>query len=155
VLRKLTFLSVLGFLAMVLLGPVLAILGVMLSFAVLGLVVWVPIRVLMFGRPLEWDRWGQTGKKYCGAVFRGCNRISSQFHSGGGVVLEKASAAGRFLGTILRETACGALVGAMLGLLQGAQGSFQPRTVGLGVLIGAGVGAFVALTSRTAVRETV
>ena len=55
-MRNLLWLALLGFLAVVFSGPVLAVAGVVLSFALIGFLLWLPIHTLVRGRFAMQDR---------------------------------------------------------------------------------------------------
>src|SRR5262249_37953147 len=95
------------------------------------------------------------GRKCVGAVFGRCHRMAGGGFAYGQPVLERLQAGCRFLALICRETVCGALVGAMLGLLRGSETSIHIRSVLLGAGIGALVGAIVALSYQARAKESV
>jgi hypothetical protein len=154
VLRKLVCLAVIGFLVVVLIGPILALLGVLISFALIGLLVWLPIRTLLYGKPFDWAKVKAVSRKYGGAVFGRCHHVADQALAHGHPVLEKVQAAGRFVALVFRETVCGALVGALLAVLRVPEASFHIKLVLLGAGIGALVGAVVALACHSPARES-
>jgi hypothetical protein len=158
--RNFAFLSLVGFLAVVLIGPVLAVLGVMFSFAVIGLVFWIPFRLLILGQPVDWARYRDLSRRYAGPVFSRCRhlgRLGHGYFDQGRECYLKARATGRYLLAIARETTCGMLVGGLVGLMNSPPYVF-PQTIehGLvwpGMLVGAAVGALVGLASRRPARE--
>ncbi len=82
VVRKIAFLALIGFGVIVLSGPIIAVLSVVLSFAlvlagfaVIGLLVWVPFRMLTAGRRATVENLRELG--------RGVGRTALQ--AGGGV----------------------------------------------------------------------
>jgi hypothetical protein len=152
-LRKLIFLALVGLLAVVLIGPVLAVVGVLASFALIGLMVWLPIRYFVGGQPVEWDRVREKGRHYCGVVMRGCQRFGGGVWNYGHGPMERLRATGRFLAAVCRETLCGTILGAMLGLIHGSQDGFHLQPLILGICLGAVIGAFVGLMSRPRLRE--
>ena len=154
VLRKLALLALIGFLVVVLIGPILAMLGVLVSFAFIGLVVWLPIRTLLYGKPFEWHQVREASRRCGGAVWGGWNRLAGGAVGEGNLVLEKVQATGRVLAAIVREAACGALVGALLGMVVGPDGSDPPPSMLIGAGFGAMLGILVALSSRAPARES-
>jgi hypothetical protein len=81
-LGKLIFLTVLGFVAVVVSGPVLAILSVflslafvLLSFAFVGFLVWLPFHVLLVGRETAFQNLRGMGQAVGGAM-AGLGRMS-------------------------------------------------------------------------------
>src|SRR5438105_3183038 len=53
-LRKIALITLAGFLVVMLAGPVLTLLGMMLPFALAGLLVYVPYRAIRLGREGGW-----------------------------------------------------------------------------------------------------
>jgi hypothetical protein len=152
VIGKLAYLALLGFVVMMLVGPMLAVVSVLASFALIGMIFWLPLRLLGCGRPVEWGRVRNASQRYWGTVRTGYHRVHGVFQQHP-IYLERAREAGRFMGRVFRETVCGTLVGGMLGLLAALQTSFHPRPLVLGLGVGFIVGALVALSSRSPVRE--
>jgi hypothetical protein len=78
--RKLVFLTFLGFAVMVLFGPIVAIASVILPFALVGFLVWIPFQLFALRRPVDWDRIGVRARALgqdlanCG---RGCTRVAA------------------------------------------------------------------------------
>jgi hypothetical protein len=62
VFRKMLFLAVMGFAVVVLFGPIVAVLSVVLSFALIGFLVWLPFQVLVLGRTVDWRAVGQRAQ---------------------------------------------------------------------------------------------
>jgi hypothetical protein len=152
-LRKLSFLTFFGFVVVMVAGPVLAVLGLLISFAIIGLLVWVPLTFLGFGRPIEWHQVREVSHKCWGAVAINCNRLGGGIIAHGQLCFERARETGRYIARVCRETMSGILVGAMLGLIPAAEEKAAP--ILLGACLGAFVGAMVGLSSREPARETV
>jgi hypothetical protein len=74
VIRKMLFLALTGFAVVVLFGPILAVLSVVLSFALIGLLVWIPFQMLVLGRSLDWNAVGQRAN----AAGREVGRVARQ-----------------------------------------------------------------------------
>jgi hypothetical protein len=146
--KKLALLALTGFLAVMLIGPVVAVLGVLISFAAIGLLIWLPIRIFILGKPVDWGQVRQASRKYGGPVVAGCNRIGGGILARAEAFCRRVNAVVRFVGAIFLETCCGAVVGGLLGLLRGSHASFPWESVIWGLGIGAFVGALVALSSR-------
>jgi hypothetical protein len=153
--RKLALLALTGFLFVTLIGPFLAIVGVLIGFAAVGLLVWIPVRILVLKKPINWGQLRDTGRKCGGVVVSGCNRIGGGAMKVRGVVWNHGQAffAGIYSAVLLvaavfRETFCGAVVGALLGILRGSPGSFPWESLIWGISVGAAVGALVGVTSR-------
>jgi len=154
VLRKLIVLAFFGFIIVMVAWPVLAALGILLGFALIGLLVWVPLRCLGFGRPIEWHKMRDASHKCLGAAAIGCNRVAGQIWNQEHPYLHRVRETGRYLARICRETMSGSLVGGMLGLIPAMQHG-SPVPVLLGCCVGAFVGALVGLSSRGPARESV
>ena len=68
ILRKAAIITLVGFLAITLAGPLLTIAGVLLPFAVVGLLVWIPFRGIMMWKQGGWSAVGDTVKRGLGRV---------------------------------------------------------------------------------------
>src|SRR5581483_11290305 len=55
ILRKIVLFTILGFLAIILIGPVLTVLGVILPFALVGFLMWLPFRLLVQRKEINWS----------------------------------------------------------------------------------------------------
>src|SRR5438132_1040869 len=54
-IRKVALFTLVGFLAVFLIGPVLTVLGLVLPFALVGFLVWLPFRLLVQKREINWS----------------------------------------------------------------------------------------------------
>src|SRR5437660_7669120 len=54
IVRKIALFTVVGFLAVFLIGPVLTLVGVILPFALVGFLIWLPFRLLVQRREIHW-----------------------------------------------------------------------------------------------------
>lgn len=162
---KLAALALVGLAAIVLVGPVLAVLGVLLPFALIG---WLAIlacyglRQSLGGRDVQKDL--ASARKAARAVGR-----RSRWLLAGGLpwlgarvtacraALHRASEAVRGYAPAvtgaLRETLCGAVVGAMLGLMANFQAPGPNYFVLIGGLTGAAAGLGVSLLKRRPLPE--
>jgi hypothetical protein len=149
-LRTLLCLALLGFAVIVLVGPVLAILGVLLPFAIVGALAWVGFR---FGRALT-RRWrGQRARLVMVDV-----RPTPEHRPIVVSTVEEPRAAARSASRIGRmgattmhvaaEMTCGAALGAALAILVDWQSGAGVEHAALGALIGSVVG-FVVGGSRS------
>jgi hypothetical protein len=160
VIRKLLFLALFGFLAVILAGPVLAILSILASliisvvaivlpFALIGLLVWLPFQALVLGRQIHWHKIGQAG----GVLFRGAFHALGQVVGGGfrllGAIGSKVKAVALFFSRIVLDVVGGALVGGVLGVIGGQLHGDVEGRVPVAMLIGAGVGVVIALARLT------
>src|SRR5689334_21591119 len=55
IVRKVALLTVVGFLVVFLIGPALTLIGVVLPFALVGFLVWLPFRLLVQKRQINWS----------------------------------------------------------------------------------------------------
>jgi hypothetical protein len=162
---KLAALAFVGLAAIVLVGPVLAVLGVLLPFALIG---WLAIlacyglRQSLGGCAVQKDlasarraaraagrsgRWLLTGGlPWLGARVTGCR---AGLHRAAEAVRGYAPA----VTGVLRETLCGAVVGAMLGLMANLQAPGPNYFVLIGGLSGAAAGLGVGLLKRRPLPE--
>jgi hypothetical protein len=142
---KISGMALFGLLAIVLAGPVLAILAVVLSFAVVGFVFWLPIHVLLRRYHPRWragtDKVGDcaqraadlVGVAWCGGV-----RLAREAHA---TLRGTASV----VGPILLETLSGAVVGVLLVSTCWPQNSLAV-TVPVAAVVGMILGIFVVLS---------
>ncbi len=157
---KLLALSIVGLAAIVLVGPVLAVLGVLLPFALIG---WLAILACHGLRQAFGERDVQKDLASARRAARAAGRGGRWLLTGGlpwlgGRVtafrarLHRASEAVRgftpAVTGVLRETLCGAVVGAMLGLMANLQAPGPNYFVLIGGLTGAAAGLGVSLLKR-------
>jgi hypothetical protein len=202
--RKLFIATILGVLVVTLIGPVMAIFGVIIPFAIVGFVALTMYRVV--ARLLGgWGRKHARDREALQAALRGAGRFGRQACYQGAVlgrqacvqgaalgrrvapevvnlgrraadcaavpmrvgmrygrdlahlgrqVGERAARRGRLIGTMVREGVCGALVGAIVGLLLDWQAvNVMDVYTPAGALAGAAVGIVVAFSRREPVEE--
>ena len=154
IIRQISFLALLGFLFVLIAWPFFAALGILFGFAVIGLLVWLPMNIMGVGKPIEWHKVRQTGNRYWGAVAGRCHQMGGELWNHGQPFLARVFETGRYLGRICRETLCGGAVGAMLGMIPTLQHA-NAKGVVLGVCLGAICGALVGISTRVPVRETI
>jgi hypothetical protein len=151
-LHKLFMLALFGFLAVILAGPVIGLVSVVLSvlllmlpFAFIGLLLWLPFQALIMGRRIDWGRFGANVRAVAGGLA----------WAGGGVLRLAGRALGwvgrtvwalvRFVFTVVLDVAAGALAGGVLGIIGGRMHGDADGRVPVAMLIGAGVGLVVSL----------
>jgi hypothetical protein len=123
-LRKVFLLTLLGFLTVVFIGPILAAAATALSFAFVGLLIWLPLHALARGRhSIAWRSLARVGPPLA--------RVGSTLRSAGTVCLEIAS---------------GAAIGALIVFLSNLEQAPAAGTVLAGAGLGAGVGVLVTLS---------
>jgi hypothetical protein len=138
-LRKVGALAAFGFLAIVLAGPVLSVLIVVLTFAVIGFLLWLPVRPLLRRRDGQWRDGVQQaavcahrGAELLGVAWSGAVRRGREAH---GALRSTVSV----VGSVLLETLSGAVVGILLVTTcwpQQAHASAVPLAALAGILVG-------------------
>ena len=174
ILGRLFYFALIGFIVLLLAGPVIAILsvalsmalailsfaiavlGILLPFAVLGFLIWAPLQAAFSDKPVEWRKLGRMCKGIFDLALSIPRRAWSIMAHSGRTAHDKLSGLSGNVGIVLFETFCGALVGLMLGIL--AANMWPQQNFGemvgplLGALIGAILGALVG-TSRIRVKD--
>jgi hypothetical protein len=153
--RKVCFFALFGFLAIALTGPILAALSLVLSFALVGFVLWLPVHALLRRNGKGW----RTGVAQLQGIARRGGRILAGVWSGTLHLARDAHAALRgtasFLGAVLLESLSGALVAVLLVSTAWPPHNLAPGTLVLAGLAGAAVGLLVVLARRGAASEPV
>jgi hypothetical protein len=148
VARKVCLLALFGLVALTLAGPILSLVVVILSFALLGLLVWLPIRLLIYGT----DGAVRDGVEKGKAVARLCGRTAAATWHGtmglGRHLRETLRGTASRVGAVLLETLSGAVVGALLVSTCWPQHAVTPGAVLLGGLTG-GLAGVLVLVSRS------
>jgi hypothetical protein len=164
-------LALLGFAVLVLSGPIIAIASVVLSlvltagvivltFALIGFVVWAPLYVAYAGREAVSEKIGNLGHavgstlRRLGYVGRRAVEVPAYFVARlfrGGLHVTKVT--GRFVAEVVMLAVVGAALGAILGLVFGTMsGQSLTTNVPLNALVGGGIaataGAVMALLPR-------
>jgi hypothetical protein len=190
-LQKLVVLAVVGFVALLLIGPVLVLVATLFSigitlfsmalpFLVIGLIVWIPIRLFSSGGSTAWRDIHNAGKAMGrvtlmplrggawvghGAEFvrkgargslSGANCVLDGVRRGGTWAWQRRSRlveAADFLGGLFVEGTCGAMVGLLFGGIASWQLQAGETPVWLGAAVGALLGLVVAVTRRHAERS--
>ncbi len=151
VVRQLAILTLVGFLVVTLSGPVLALLGVFLPFALVGAGVWVLFKAVTLGPKVAFQM--------AAALIRGTVNvvlfIPKQLISAAGVVLNKTGSATRVVAGALAPLMLGAAVGGILGAVGGSQFHDPEVRVPVGLALGAGVGLLYAITRTRPAREKI
>jgi hypothetical protein len=177
VIRKVGLLALVGFSVILLSGPIVAILSVVLSlgvivlgFALVGFLVWLPFRILTVGSQVAFQNLHDAGKAV-GGVAMGVGRVGAKAvvvppraagrMCAGGFRVAKAGlrltwSAARFIGEVGVVAAAGVLVGVIFGLISGTQthnlGVAIPMNAFAGGLIGAATGIVMTIRERRAGR---
>jgi hypothetical protein len=164
-LCKLAALALVGLAVVTLIGPVLAVLGVLFAFAVIGwlaCLAYYGVRQALGGRDFHKEL-SSARDAVCAAGRRGRRLVTVGLPWLGARLtacrarLHRASEAVRGYAPavtgVLRETLCGAVVGAMLGLMANLQAPGPNYFVLIGGLSGAAAGLGVGLLKRRPLPE--
>jgi hypothetical protein len=146
VIRKVAIITLIGFLAVVLIGPVLTIAGVLLPFALVGLLVYVPYRLFVVSKQGGLPAVQQAGQKAVRTAVAFPVWVVSKVIGFIAFVLRTIF---RIIGTIFGlvfAVGGGAAVGAILGTIGGLQYHDADARIPAGALIGAAVGLIIMLT---------
>jgi hypothetical protein len=151
--RKVILLAGLGFLTLLLIGPVLAVVATavavvaaVLPFILLGLAVWFPLQRWLCGRrPPSWHRLPRVKAAW--------QRTAGAVRRHGSQVGDTLRASGRTVAAFSLEVLSGAALGALLGLLRSPEGSVSALAILAGAGLGALVGVLVALARVRAWRR--
>jgi hypothetical protein len=150
-----------GLAAILLVGPVLAVLGVVLPFALIGwlaCLAYLGLRKSLGGRDVRRElsdareaAWaaGRRGRRLASGLGAGATACRARLHRASEAVRRYAPA----VTGLLRETLCGAVVGAMLGLMANLQAPGPNYFVLVGGLTGAAAGLGVGLLRRRPLPE--
>ncbi len=166
---RIFYFALIGFLAILLAGPVLGLLSLLLSifltifsvaltvfvvilpFAVLGFVIAAPIKAVTTGRPVEWNRLGamchQLWRSILGVAWW-CWRKLVGFI---GFLLRKGALLSVYVRVVFWEALCGAGVGGFLGGMIALHDPAKPEII-IGAVLGAALGCIVA-ASRMDIKE--
>jgi hypothetical protein len=150
--RKVALWTVVGFLVVFLIGPVLTLLGVILPFALVGFVVWLPFRLFVQGKEVQWSSFPKNAGRTVRAVLglpvrlvRGVLAVPIWLGSYiVAAILGLLRLAGGFIGLALRilfPAVVGALIFALLGAIGGVTHQDAEFRIPAAALIGAGIGA--------------
>ncbi len=146
IVRKVFLLALFGLLAITLVGPILSIVLVILSFALIGFLFWLPIRFLIYGREgalrNSWQNVravARRGGYAVGAVWYGTLRVGRDLH-------ESLRGTASVIGAVLLETLSGAIVGILLVTTCWPQHALTPGAVVLAGLLGALAGVLVVIS---------
>jgi hypothetical protein len=155
VFGKILLLALFGFLAITFAAPVLALLTVVLFFAIIGFILWLPIHTLVLGKKPGWDMWlsrtHAISRKIGGVLVASWQGVQ-QALTGNCDGLRSTAA---FTGALLVEGLSGAVVALLLVVSIGGHHSENPLTLVLTGLCGGLLGVLVVFFRRGANREAV
>jgi len=166
IIRKVALFTVVGVLVVFLIGPVLTLLGVILPFALVGFFVWLPFRVLVQKKEINWsglpEKAGQIVRTIVSLPIRIVATILSIPLR---IVAYIASAIigllrliGGLLGFALRmiiPIVGGAFLFALLGAIGGLTHQDAEFRVPAAALIGAGIGALYGVFRTRPVQKVI
>lgn len=156
VLRKVAFLTLLGFAVVMVAPPLFAVLSVFLPFALVGFLVWGAFQMMTHGQQVGWDRTREFGRGVCrmganvAAAPLGFIGVAAALgrHAG-----RKVYTAARLAGGLLLPMLGGALVGGALGAVGGSSYHDADFRVPAGLLIGATIGLLAGTLRRRPTSE--
>jgi len=155
-LRKAAIITLIGFLVITLAGPLLTLAGVLLPFAVVGLLAWIPFKGIMMWKQGGWTALGGSMKRGLGRVVAApVWLLGRAFGAVGWVLGSVFGLVGFVLGLIL-PVILGAVGGGVLGAIGGFEHQDADFRVPAGIVIGAAVGLLAgAFRSRSKPARTV
>jgi uncharacterized membrane protein len=160
-IRKVALFTVMGFLVVFLIGPVLTLVGMVLPFALVGFLVWLPYRLLVQKQQINWSGLPEKAGRVVRTVLTVPVRIVATVLSIplrilaliASAALGLLRLAGGVLGFALRiliPALAGAFLFAILGAIGGLNHHDAEFRVPAAALIGAGIGAlYGAFQTRT------
>ena len=166
VLRKVALLTLVGFLVVLLIGPVLTLLGVILPFALVGLLVWLPFRVFVQGKEINWSGLPEAAGRAVRTILNTPVRI-------GALLLAIPFRVARLLLSavvgllrllfgvigfglrIIFPAVAGAVIFAVLGAIGGVNHQDAEFRIPAAALIGAGIGVLYGVFKTRAVKEVI
>jgi hypothetical protein len=169
VVRKFAFCALIGFLVILLLGPAVALVSVLFSFAVValtallplvlvGLLVSIPVRCLRRQKLVSWPGVCTKTRAVCQTAVAGPMRTGVRVCHGalqtGHRARAKCQGMMHLLGGILAEMISGALVGVLLGGLMALQTEHLTESVLASAGIGAGLGILVGASRLRWIRRS-
>jgi F0F1-type ATP synthase assembly protein I len=144
--RKVCLLALFGLVAVTLAGPILSLVFVVLTFALIGFLFWLPIHLLIYGK----DGAVRDSLEKCQAIARRGLRITAAVCHGsmhvGRELHETIRGTASVIGAVLLETLSGAVVGILLVMTCWPQHAVTPGEVVLAGLLGALAGVLVVVS---------
>lgn len=155
IVRKVALLTVVGFLVVFLIGPALTLIGVVLPFALVGFLVWLPFRLVVQRRRIDWSgvprRAGEAVRTIVTLPLRIVAFVASVLFG----LLRLVGGVIGFALRILVPTVAGALLFAVLGAIGGVTHQDAEFRIPAAALIGAAIGLLYAMFKTREVRKVV
>src|SRR5713101_5481319 len=148
VLRKVFIFTLVGFLVVVLAGPLLTVLGVLLPFALVGFLVWLPFQGFRLWRQGGWPSIRHAFGRAVRTVFAIPVWLISRVAGGALWLVRGVFGLIGFVLGIAFPTVAGAFLGAVLGLIGGVEHHDAEVRIPAGAAIGGGIG-FLAGATRS------
>jgi hypothetical protein len=148
ILRKVAIMTLIGFLAVILSGPIIAAAAALLPFAIVGALIYVFIKALIMGPYLVGKIIGETFRGILFILIGIPARILGKAGKGFGFLLTAAWSVLAFALSIAFPALMGGIVGAILGVIGGIEHSDADMRVPAGLLIGAAIGAVAGFLLR-------
>lgn len=168
--RRFAFLTLLGLFAVVLVGPVVAVLAVILAvvltavtlvlpFAVAGFLVWAPYQFLVHDQHKAWARVRETAWSFYQALVVAPVGLCVRASCAGGrlcqATMDRARRLAGFLRGVALETVGGSFVGGLVGTVGGLMHEEIDVRLPLGLLFGAVIGLLIGATRTRGTRAPV
>jgi hypothetical protein len=171
--RKIALLTLLGFLVIFLAGPVFTVIGVILPFALVGFLVWLPFQLFIVRKGIDMpslQRAGEKGrhvvlgvplrlaavvKKVVRTIFAVPLWIIGRIFAGVVFILRTVFGLIGFVLGLVLPTLAGAILGAVLGAIGGMQHQDLEYRVPAGAVIGASIGLLVGATRSRSPKKVI
>jgi len=141
IVRKVALLTLVGFLVVFLIGPVLTLLGVILPFALVGFLVWLPFRLFVQRRQVNWSGLPEKAGRAVRSVLAFPIRVVAFVLSTAKGLLRLVGGVIGFALRIIIPALAGAFLFALLGAIGGVTHKDAEFRIPAAALIGAGIGA--------------
>ena len=155
IVRKVGLLTLLGFLIVFLIGPVLTVVGIILPFALIGFLVWLPFRLFVQRKEVNWSGLPRRAGQAIRTVLTIPLRLGGFIIS---AVIGLLRLVGSAIGLALRITIpalAGAVLFALLGTIGGVTHQDAEFRIPAAALIGAGIGALYGVFRTKEVEKVI
>ena len=157
-LHQICVLAMVGFAVIFLSGPVIGLLSVILTvvvstfaillpLAIIGFLIWLPIRMLTSGKQIALSEALATTRSVCGGIFSrsmsACRYVTFGAASGLRNLWQRTQFYPRAIAGLLLEVVSGAAVGAVLGGALGMRQETYETSIPMGMLAGAILGVVI------------